>query len=157
VEEGSRPSVLIYTTAALARPLTATYDAAFTWSPHLVSLLLLPQTLQLQATPEPPTRMPPKPRKKSAKAPAPLVDPDISDALAACKEAKIATRRLNEMTEGDPGVEEQTAKAAAAQWTLIEAGTNLATRQLLERPSLPEESREVQLGLLKLGDLLQQY
>jgi hypothetical protein len=101
--------------------------------------------------------MPPKPRKKSAKAPAPLVDPDISDALAACKEAKIATRRLNGMTEGDPGVEEQTAKAATAQWTLIEAGTNLATRQLLERPSLPEESHEVQLGLLKLGDLLQQY
>lgn len=101
--------------------------------------------------------MPPKPRKKSAKAPAPLVDPDISDALAACKEAKIATRRLNEMTESDPGVGEQTAKAAAAQWTLIEAGTNLATRQLLERPSLPEESHEVQLGLLKLGDLLQQY
>ena len=29
--------MLIYTTAALARPLTATYDAAFTWSAHVVS------------------------------------------------------------------------------------------------------------------------
>lgn len=101
--------------------------------------------------------MPPKPKKRSAKAPAPLVDPDIADALVACKEAKIATRRLNEMREGDPGVEEQTAKAAAAQRSLILAGTNLATRLLIERPSLPEESHEVQVALLELEHLVQQY
>ncbi|CAI9629994.1 hypothetical protein GT037_009836 [Alternaria burnsii] len=101
--------------------------------------------------------MPPKPKKRSAKAPAPLVDPDIADALVACKEAKIATRRLNEMREGDPGVEQQTAKAAAAQRSLILAGTNLATRLLIQRPSLPEESHEVQVALLELNHLVQQY
>ncbi|CAN9431701.1 unnamed protein product [Alternaria sp. RS040] len=101
--------------------------------------------------------MPPKPKKRSAKAPAPLVNPDIAEALAACKEAKSATRKLNEMREGDPGVEEQTAKAAAAQRSLILAGTNLATRQLIERPSLPEESHEVQVKLLEIEHLVQQY
>ncbi|CAN9181426.1 unnamed protein product [Alternaria alternata] len=101
--------------------------------------------------------MPPKARKRGAKAPAPLVDPWLADVLAASTEAKTTTRKLNEMMEGDPGVEEQTEKAGAAQYALIEAATNLATLQALKQPRPSERSNEVQVAALILVDLTHQY
>ena len=101
--------------------------------------------------------MPPKARKRSAKAPAPLVDPFLADVQAACKEAKTATRKLNDMTEGDPGVEEQTAKAAAAQRTLIEAATEFATLLAIKEPEPPETTHEEEVAVMELKELVYQY
>ncbi|KAB2099735.1 hypothetical protein AG0111_0g11849 [Alternaria gaisen] len=101
--------------------------------------------------------MPPKARKRSAKAPAPLVDPWLADVLAASTEAKTATRKLNEMVEGDPGVEEQTEKAGAAQRTLIEAATDLVTLLAIKESKPPETSHEEEVALLTLYDLVHQY
>ncbi|CAN9176208.1 unnamed protein product [Alternaria alternata] len=101
--------------------------------------------------------MPPKARKRSAKAPAPLVGPWLADVLAASTEAKTATRKLNEMVEGDPGVEEQTEKAGAAQRTLIEAVTDLVTSLAIKESKPPETSHEEEVALLTLYDLTDQY
>ncbi|CAN9095002.1 unnamed protein product [Alternaria alternata] len=92
--------------------------------------------------------MPPKARKRSAKAPAPLVGPWLADVLAASTEAKTATRKLNEMVEGDPGVEEQTEKAGAAQRTLIEAVTDLVTSLAIKERLL---TRLVEAGTKDMG------
>ncbi|KAL1798090.1 hypothetical protein ACET3X_002127 [Alternaria dauci] len=66
--------------------------------------------------------MPPKAKKNNATAPAQLVDPLAAECLAAIKEERSATAELAQMDEDEPGVEEQTAKAAGNY--LAEVGTN---------------------------------
>jgi hypothetical protein len=101
--------------------------------------------------------MPPKANEKSAIAPEPLVDPMTAEILAAGNETRTATRTLKEMDQSDPRFQEQMAKVAAALQAFIDLATFLTTFQALKRPRRSPQNHEVQMALLSLLDLLQQY
>ena len=101
--------------------------------------------------------MPPKANETTARAPEPLVDPMTAEILAASNKARTATKTLKEMNQSDPRFQEQKAKVAAAMQAFIDLATDLATFQALMRPRRSPQSHEVQMALLPLLDLLQQY